>query len=343
MSMTQGHVESTTSVSESSPAPRPLLSIVLPAHNEADIIRATLARISALAVEAELGGRIEVIVVSDGSTDETFAEAREALRRGLPGTVVDLAVNAGSHVAIRCGLRYATGQLVAIMAADGQDPPEALPTMLRRCHIPVDVVWGRRRERRNDPASVRLAAGVYYRFFRLMTGLDYPPSGLDFVVARRRVIDALLEQSARNNSVMLSIYNLGFAQAFVDYERGARRGGSSSWNLCKRAKLALDMLSSCSAAPIRIAALPGIVACLVGVVLGGVSLLRAAVGNTPVPGWAAVMVTSALAGGSILVGIGLLGEYAWRILDELRGAPPFIVARDERVTPPADLVTREER
>jgi polyisoprenyl-phosphate glycosyltransferase len=318
-------------------ARRPLLSIVLPAHNETETIRATLGRIAAVtAGDAELEGRVEVIVVSDGSTDATFAEACEALRSGPGGSVVDLAVNVGSHAAIRCGLAHASGELVAIMAADGQDPPEVLPAMLRELRREVDIAWGRRRDRANDRVRVRGPAAAFYRLFRLLSGLDYPPSGLDFLVMRRGVLDAVLGCSTRNTSLFLLIYNLGFSQTFVDYERGTRNGGRSSWTLRKRAKLAVDMLSCHSAAPIRMASLTGIVACLLGLVLASISLVGAAVGGAPASGWAAVMVVTALASGSLLLAVGLLGEYVWRILDELRGAPSFIEKRQH-------LVRREER
>jgi glycosyltransferase involved in cell wall biosynthesis len=309
---------------------RPLLSVVLPAYNEGGVVGPTLERLAAVAArERTLGGRIEVIVVSDGSTDATFEEARDGLRGPLEGRVVELATNVGSHAAIQCGLRYANGDFVAVMAADGQDPPELLPAMLERLRPGLDVAWGRRRERRNDPTGARLAAAAYYRLFRLVTGLDYPPSGLDFVMVRRRVIEALLATSARNRSVPLLIYNLGFAQEFVDYDRGARGGGRSNWTLRKRAKLAVDMVTSYSAAPIRLASLTGVVACLAGIALGVATVVRAVVADVPVSGWATLMVVSSLASGSMLMAIGLLGEYVWRILDEVRGAPPFIEARRE--------------
>jgi glycosyltransferase involved in cell wall biosynthesis len=311
-------------------ATRPLLSVVIPAHNETGVIDGTLARIAAL--DGELGGRIEVIVVSDGSTDTTFEDACGALRRGLRGRVVELAANVGSHSAIVCGLRYARGDLVAVMAADGQDPPEVLPAMLERFTEGVDVVWGRRRQRRNDRVGARLAAGAFYRSFRLLTGREYPASGLDFLVVRRRVVDAVLQRSTRNVSLFLLIYNLGFTQAFVEYDRGARVGGRSSWTLRKRVKLGIDMLAGCSAAPIRLASLVGVVAGLVGIVLGGVTLARAAFGAVPHSGWASLMVVTSFMGGLILVAIALLGEYVWRILDEVRGAPPFIEARHEDAT-----------
>lgn len=311
-------------------ATRPLLSVVIPAHNEAGVIDGTLARIAAL--DPELSDRIEVIVVSDGSTDATFADACGALRRGLRGRVVQLAANVGSHSAIRCGLRYARGDLVAVMSADGQDPPEVLPAMLERFAEGVDVVWGRRRERRNDRVGARLAAAAFYRCFRLLTGREYPASGLDFLVVRRRVVDAVLERSTRNMSLFLLIYNLGFMQAFVEYDRGPRVGGHSSWTLRKRVKLGIDMLAGCSAAPIRIASLVGAVVGLVGIVLGGVTLVRAALGIVPASGWASLMVVTSFMGGLMLVALAFLGEYVWRILDEVRGAPPFIEARHEDAT-----------
>jgi dolichol-phosphate mannosyltransferase len=331
MLVTHSHVDK-AAAQNGRRAARPRLSIVLPAHDEGGVIASTLARIAALARPGcELEGQIEVIVVSDGSTDGTFDEACIALGEALPGTVVELVANAGSHAAIRCGLRHASGDCVAIMAADGQDPAESLPAMLRALRPPVDIVWGRRRDRAKDRAGVRWTASAYYRLFRLLTGLDYPPSGLDFLVVSRRVVEAVLQRAERNVSLFLLIYNLGFSQAFVEYERGARVGGRSSWTLRTRAKLAIDMLTSFSAAPIRVASAAGLVAGAVGIVLGGVTLLRAALGDVPVSGWASLMVVSSLTSGLMLVAIAFLGEYVWRILDEVRGAPPFVEGRHERV------------
>jgi glycosyltransferase involved in cell wall biosynthesis len=316
-------------------AARPLLSVVLPAHNEAGVIGGTLRRIAAVA--AGLDGPVEVIVVSDGSTDATYDEARTGLGAQLPGTVVELVANAGSHAAIRCGLRYANGEYIAIMAGDGQDPPEILPAMIDSLSGQADVAWGQRRTRSNDRRGPRSIAAAYYRLFRLLTGLDYPPSGLDFLLARRRVIETVLQCSGRNSSLFLLIYNLGFGQAFVEYDRGRRAGGRSSWTLRKRIKLAVDMLAGFSAAPIRLASFVGVIACLAGIALGVATVARATFANVPISGWATLMVVSSLASGSILMATGLLGEYVWRILDEVRGTPSFIEARQERVPPRPDV------
>jgi polyisoprenyl-phosphate glycosyltransferase len=152
------------------------------------------------------------------------------------------------------------------------------------------------------------------------------------------VIEALLQHSQRNASLFLTIFNLGFVQAFVDYDRGVRAGGRSSWTLRKRIKLALDMLTGFSPAPIRIASLTGVAVGLVGLALGGVTLLRAAFGDVPVTGWASLMVVTSVMSGLVLVAIGLMGEYVWRTLDEVRARPLFIEARHARVPG-----TREEQ
>jgi dolichol-phosphate mannosyltransferase len=317
-------------------AVRPLVTVVMPAHDEGHTIAQTLGRIGALAeIAPDLAGRIDVVVVSDGSTDETFEEAQRGLRASVPGTVVELAANAGSHAAIRCGLRYARGEYVAVMAADGQDPPEALPAMLDALRPQVDVVWGRRRDRSADGRATRLAARLYYAVFRLLTGLEYPADGLDFVVMRGAVAEAVLAHAQRNACLFLLIFNLGFVQTFVDYDRGARSGGRSSWTVRKRAKLATDMLTSFSPAPIRLVSLIGMAVGVVGIAIGGVTLVRALLGSVPVPGWASLMVVTCTMGGFMLLAIAVMGEYVWRTLDEVRERPLFIEARHARV-PDAD-------
>jgi dolichol-phosphate mannosyltransferase len=309
----------------------PVLSIVVPAFDEAGVVGPTLQRMAAVAeATPELSERVEVVVVSDGSRDGTFDEARRALGPTLPGTVVELAANAGSHAAIRCGLRYAHGEHVAIMAADGQDPPELLPAMLRRS---ADVVWGRRADRAADRSRVRWLAAAYYRVFRLLTGLDYPPGGLDFVMVRRPVVRAVLDRAGRNTSLFLLIYNLGFAQSFVDYRRGARAGGTSGWTHRKRVGLAVDMMIGVAAAPVRVATLSGLAFAVLVAVAGAATMLVAALAGESVPAWAAVLTAVAAMNVPLLAAVAFLGEYAWRILDELRGGPPFVEARSEHVLP----------
>lgn len=302
---------------------RPQLTIVLPAYNEAGVIGTTLDRI----VEAMGGTTFEIVVVSDGSDDATFEEASDRLADHGVGTAIQLAKNVGSHRAIRAGLLAANGSAVAVMAADGQDPPESLPEMLDVMESGAEVVWGARRGREADPLMRRVFASIFYRTFRLLTGLNYPPKGYDFVLFTRPVLDAINLHRERNAPLFLLLYNIGFRHVEVDYSRGERIGGKSSWTLRKRARLAVDMVTAFSAAPIRAVSLIGGLIGLFGIVFGGITIVRALAGQTPIDGWASLMVVSSLMSGLTLLALALIGEYVWRALDEARGRPLFIEAR----------------
>ena len=309
-----------------------LLTVVVPAFNEAGVIGVTLDRMRvAVRTDERLRGNVDVVVVSDGSSDDTFAEARNSLDDELPGEVIQLISNVGSHAAIRGGLRKATGEYIAVMAADGQDPPEILGEMVGAFRPGIDVVWGKRQSR-SDPRSKRVLARLYYSLFRRLTGMAYPPQGYDFVVITQRVRTALDRFTERNASVFLLIFNLGFGQVTVGYERAARSGGMSGWTLRKRLKLAIDMLTAFTAAPIRLVSLGGVAVGLFGLIFGGVTLVRGLLGHIPVSGWASLMVLSSLMGGMMLVAIGFIGEYLWRTLDEVRARPLYIEA-DHAIVP----------
>jgi dolichol-phosphate mannosyltransferase len=300
------------------------VSVVIPAYNESEVIGTTIAR-----VENSLGSyvhKLQIVVVSDGSRDRTFESAVESLTKG-GGVVIDLVSNVGSHSAIRCGLRHATGDTVIVMAADGQDPPEVLPEMLDRFTPQVDIVWARREARIHDPFPRRVLSKLYYWLFRRLTGLDYPPGGFDFVAFRRRVATTLMDYRERNTSLFLLLFNLGYEQASIDYQRASRVAGQSSWTIRKRTKLAIDMITAFSAAPIRLISALGVVVGFGGLVYGAITIVRALIGNVPIEGWASLMVVASLMGGLTLVALGFLGEYVWRTLEEARQRPLYIESR----------------
>lgn len=304
------------------------ISVVLPAYNESESIGATIDRIVRVSVaDPRLGNRLELVVVVDGSTDGTAELAAQHIEGRLNGMVIELAKNVGSHAAIRCGLEAAHGDIVVVLAADGQDPPEMLPEMIAAFDSGVDVVWGRRQSRDHDPFFTRILATGYYRLFRMLTGYDYPSSGIDVMAVSRRVADLVHGFGERNASVFLIVFNLGFQQQVVDYERGERLAGESGWSLRKRIRLAIDMLTSFSAAPIRLLSLIGVSIGAAGVVFGLITLVRGLLGRIPVSGWASLMVISSLMSGVTLVAIGFLGEYVWRTLDEVRARPLYVEAQ----------------
>jgi dolichol-phosphate mannosyltransferase len=213
------------------------------------------------------------------------------------------------------------------MAADGQDPPEILPELVARFTPQIDIVWARRESRVHDPWLRRTFSSFYYWLFRRLTGLDYPPGGFDFVAFTQRVAASLLSFRERNTSLFLLLFNLGYAQASVDYQRAPRQAGESSWTLRKRAKLAIDMVTAFSAAPIRLISALGVIVGFGGLVYGAITIVRALIGNVPIEGWASLMVVASLMGGLTLVALGFLGEYVWRTLEEARQRPLYIESK----------------
>lgn len=307
----------------------PDLSIIIPAYNEADALPAAIDRIrETFAAGEDAGISIEVIVLSDGSTDSTFDVASAALEEGLGGRVIEFVSNVGSHAVIRCGLELASGDAIAIISADGQDPPEVLPELVSQLGPTVDIAWGRRANRDGDSWLTRTMASAYYRSFRALTRLDYPEGGLDFLIMTRRVRDAVVAFPERNLPLFLTIFNLGFGQTYVDYNRAPRTAGESGWTTRKKFRAAGDMLIAVSAAPLRLLSIVGAVVGLAGIVFGLITVLRALFGQTPDSGWASLMTAISVMGGLILVGISVLGEYVWRTLDESRGRPIYIISRD---------------
>jgi dolichol-phosphate mannosyltransferase len=300
----------------------PALSVVMPALNEQDAIGSTLAELR----DAVGGSRnLEVIVVSDGSTDGTFAGAVGAMSAlGIRGRVIELAGNVGSHAAIRIGLTESSGAFVAVMAADGQDPPSTIPRMLDAARSGgSDVVWARRTSRGSQGAALSLASRFFIVLFALLTRLRLPPSGLDFVMLSRRAVDHVGRHRERHLPVHLLLFNLPLPRAYVDYERRPRVAGSSRWTIGRRIGLAVDMLASTSMALMRLISVTGVVVGALGLTYGAVTVVRALLGQGPDTGtgWASLMVVVSVIGGLALLGIGLIGEYLWRVLEEVRGRP----------------------
>jgi polyisoprenyl-phosphate glycosyltransferase len=220
---------------------------------------------------------------------------------------------------------------VMILSADGQDPPEIIPEMIGRFDKGIELVWGERRDRANDPWLRRTMAAAYYRIFRTVTSFDYPPAGFDFVMFTAAVRESILAHRERNTSLFLLLFNLGYGQASVEYDRGIRSAGESGWTFRKRAKLAIDMATGFSAAPIRLVSIGGLVVGIGGLLFGGYTIIRGLIDEVPVSGWASLMVVSSLLGGFTLVAIALIGEYLWRTLDEVRNRPLYLEARRTKV------------
>lgn len=310
----------------------PVLSIVTPAFNESANLPLLYERLSEALDPLNIGW--EWIVVDDHSRDETFAVASALSLRDPRVRAYRFSRNFGSHIALTCGLEHARGACAVVMAADLQDPPETLPALLEKWKSGAQVVWAVRRSREGEKASTVGSAKLFYFIMRHLVGMkNLPPSGADFFLLDRRVIDALTQFRENNVSLMALITWMGFAQAHIEYDKQARVHGESGWSLKKKLKLAVDSVTSFTYLPIRLMSYVGAVVALVGFLYALVVVVNA-LAHHPVEGWSSLMIAVLLLGGIQMLMLGVLGEYLWRALDEARRRPRYLI---EQLTPNAEL------
>jgi dolichol-phosphate mannosyltransferase len=296
------------------------LSILTPAFNEAANLPALYERL--VETMRAIGGEWEWVVVDDHSRDETFTVIEALALRDARVRGFRLARNSGSHVAIMCGLHQADGDAAVMIAADLQDPPETLATMVGRWRQGAQVVWATRRSQSGDRSHQRFAA-LYYWIMRHVVGMkEMPARGADFFLIDRVVLEAFRRFPERNVSVLALITWLGFRQEYVEYDKQPRKAGQSGWTLSRKIKLVVDSITSFSDFPIRLCTYAGL-----ALIAGSLVLLAWSIALLPELGGGVLFLLFLIVGlaGLQLVAVGVVGEYVWRGLDEARRRPPYLI------------------
>lgn len=302
-----------------------MLSVITPAFNEALNLPALYERLRA--VFAAEGLDWEWMIIDDHSSDAT-AEAIAALAQRDPRVRgLRFARNYGSHTAIFCGLDHVEGDAAVVLAADLQDPPEAIPDLVRRWRGGAQVVWAVRRRRIDESASTVGFARMYYFIMRRVVGLtQMPASGADFFLVDRDVITALRQFRERHVSVFALLAWIGFRQESVEYDKHPRSSGASGWTLRKKINLLSDSVTAFSDAPLRAGAAAGVVVLAGSATCAAAAFLGFGIGPLP-PSWVLVLAAILGVGGLNLLMLGVVGEYLWRTLQESRRRPPYVVER----------------
>lgn len=301
----------------------PVLSVITPAYNEAENLPALYDQLRS--VLTEHGVSWEWIVVDDHSWDGTFATITAIARAEPSVRGVRLARNAGSHAAIACGLHRARGACAVVLAADLQDPPEVIPSLLARWRDGAQVVWAAREHREGERRRVTFTARAYYFIMRRVIGMaDIPPRGADFFLLDRRVMEAFHLFGESNLSILALFTWMGFRQDQILYIKRARSQGQSGWTLEKKLRLVVDSITAFTSLPIRLMSYLGFIVGALGLVYAGVVFIRA-LGGVPVEGWASLMIVVLVIGGVQMLMLGVLGEYLWRALAEARRRPRYLV------------------
>ena len=225
--------------------------------------------------------------------------------------------------AIQAGLKTATGDLVLHLSADLQDPVELIPQLVREFEAGNELVVAYR-QARGDNLSSRLTSRVFYNIVRLSFP-QMPPGGFDYVLMGRRVVDSFNQLEVRNRFFQGDLLWLGYKTTFIPYTRAKREIGRSQYNFWKRLKNSLDAILDSSYLPIRFISLVGVLTAFLGFAYALNIIYYRLMHGSPFPGWAPIMVVTLVIGGVLMIMLGIIGEYVWRIYDEVRRKPNYVV------------------
>lgn len=266
----------------------------------------------------------EVVMVDDGSKDNSWAELQRLSEHDNRIIPIRLSKNFGSHSAILCGLEHCAGDCAAVKSADLQEPSELVLRMVESWREGNNVVLAVRSER-EEGASQKAFANLYYWLTRKMALPNMPKQGFDAYLIDKKVIGVLSRLDNTNSAITGQILWSGFNTGVVEYVRKAREIGKSQWTLRKKLRLVSDTLFGFSTFPIKMVEAVGVLA-FFGALIWSVALLVSRVqGMIQVDGWTTLIVFSLFSFGTIMMTLGIIGEYLWRIYDSSRNRPSYII------------------
>jgi len=307
----------------SSPSQRPYLTFLLPCYNEGAVLGETCRRVNAVA--KALGKSYEIVLVNDGSSDDTLAQMLRLSQDDPALVVVNLSRNHGHQLALSAGLHYCAGERVLIMDADLQDPPELLPEMLALMDQGADVVYAQRRSRPGDEVLKRVACAVFYRMLSRLSETPIPLDSGDFRLISRRVLELILQMPERHRFLRGMVSWVGFRQVPLLYDRDKRFAGTTKYPLGRLIRLALDGVVSSSVRPLALASYAGLLFAAAGFALIVYALYSWwKIGKTP-QGWTSLMIVVTVLGSVQLFVLGIIGQYLGRMHEQTRNRPLFIV------------------
>lgn len=308
------------------PRPYPAkLSLVIPMYNEEPVV--PLLREALERFMNELPCRTEVLLVNDGSSDGTLGLIAEWARQDPRVKVIHFSRNFGHQYACTAGLDYATGDAVVVLDADLQHPLHVIHTMIERYCEGYDVAYAAGLVREGESWFKRFTAWAFYRLMRSMVYKSLPADAGDFRLISKDCLDGLRQLRETHRFLRGMVAWIGYSQIAVPYERAARVAGHSKYPLRKMLSFAWTAATSFSVLPLRISTFMGLMVSVFGLIEAARAILAHFMHWYTVTGWTSLIVTICVIGGSLLISIGILGEYMGKIYEETKGRPLYVVAR----------------
>ena len=275
----------------------------------------------------EVACETEAILVNDGSQDRTVELIAHWAGEDRRIKVVHFSRNFGHQFACTAGLDFASGDAVVVLDADLQHPLPVIHEMIGRYCEGYDVAYAAGLVREGESWFKKLSAWVFYRMMRSMVYKSLPADAGDFRLISRECLDGLRQMRETHRFLRGMMAWVGYAQIAIPYERGARVAGQSKYSLAKMLSFAWTAATSFSTLPLRMSMFMGLIVTAFGLVEAGRAILAHIFGWYTVTGWTSLLVTVCVIGGTLLISIGVLGEYVGKLYEQSKDRPLYLVAR----------------
>ena len=305
------------------------IAVIIPVYNEEENLGTLYERL--IKVFSSISeAKFKVLFVDDHSSDRTPEILSSLAAKDSRVHWLRLSRNSGSHIACTAGLDHCDADAIVIMAADLQDPPELISSLLAKHAEGNQLVWAVRQEREGESLFTRKSSELYNWLMNRLTELKLPPKGADVLLADRVVVDAFRQMPERNLALFPAFAWLGFRQASVPYVKQSRHAGRSKWTIRKKIILAIDSFVGFSYLPLRFMSYLGFIVATVGTLWALAILIMRLCGITQAVGYASMMITILILGGLQMLMLGVLGEYLWRALEESRRRPRYFIEQSSQ-------------
>lgn len=304
------------------------VSIVIPVFCNEESLFPLFEIIKQTVIENNKDRRFEIIFIDDGSTDNSFNKLQDLRDKNREVVkIIKFTRNFGQVYAIMAGYRYAKGDCIVNISADLQDPPELINKMLKyyfndKCEIVVCT-----RESREDSFYRHKTSRLFYKLMKRLCFPNMPEGGFDFALISKKVKEIILETSEANPFWQGQILWTGYQVKYIPYKRRRREFGQSKWTFFKKVKYLIDGVVNYSYFPIRLVSLVGCLVALIGFIYAIVIILARIFGKVPFKGWAPIMILILVLSGIQMLMVGIVGEYLWRILEQVKNRHPYIIEK----------------
>lgn len=303
------------------------ISVVIPMYYEEDVANECYQKVKKVLSEIK-GYNSEIIFVNDGSKDKTLEILENIAKDDKNVKVISFARNFGHQCAVTAGLKYVTGDVVCIIDADLQDPPELIKGMVKKWEEGYEVIYGKRKARKGESFFKLFTAKMFYKTLNFFSDVEIPKDTGDFRLVDRKVVDTI-NSLPEHNKFLRGLFSwVGYKQYEFEYERNKRFAGETKYSLKKMLKLAYDGIIGFSTKPLKIIGMFGLLSVFISFCILVYALIAFCCKfQSLVPGWTSIMFCITFFSGVQLTSLWIISEYIGRIYDESKNRPQYIIAK----------------